>query len=133
VATYISLVSIIYSLFLRAAWNPLSLHGLNDTLFHDIIPIAYVLQWILFSPKNGLRSFDPIIWLIYPVAYISYTLIHGAATNWYPYWFADVSKLGYPVALRNTGFVLIAFVTVGFVFLTFSKLLARRSRWGVYR
>jgi len=133
VATYISIVAIIYSLFLRGSWDPLSLHGLNDTLFHDIIPIAYVLQWILFSPKNGLRLFDPIIWLIYPVAYISSTLIHGAATNWYPYWFADVSKLGYPVALRNTGFILIAFVTVGFVFLTFSKLLARRSRWGVYR
>ena len=125
VATYISIVAIIYSLFLRGSWDPLSLHGLNDTLFHDIIPIAYVLHWILFSPKNGLRFFDPFLWLAYPAVYIAYTLVHGAAANWYPYWFADVSKLGYPIALRNTGFVLVAFYAVGLIYLGLSKLLTR--------
>jgi hypothetical protein len=79
----------------------------------------------LFSPKNGLRFFDPLFWLIYPAVYIAYTLVHGAAANWYPYWFADDSKLGYAVALRNTGFVLVAFYAVGLIYLGLSKLLAR--------
>ena len=128
VATYISIVAIIYSIFLRGSWDPLSLHGLNDTLFHDIIPFAYVLHWILFSPKNGLCFSDPLFWLIYPAVYIAYTLVHGAAANWYPYWFADASKLGYPIALRNTGFILMSFFVVGLVFVLISKVLTRRSK-----
>ena len=128
VATYISIVAIIYSIFLRGSWDPLSLHGLNDTLFHDIIPFAYVLHWILFSPKNGLCFSDPLFWLIYPAVYIAYTLVHGASAIWYPYWFADVSKLDYPIALRNTGFVLMAFLVVGLVFVLISKVITHRSK-----
>jgi hypothetical protein len=39
--------------------------------------------------------------LVWPALYIGWTLVHGAASSWYPYPFIDVADLGYPTALRN--------------------------------
>ncbi|MEU3464979.1 Pr6Pr family membrane protein [Streptomyces sp. NPDC006733] len=69
--------------------------------FHYIAPVAAVLGWLLFGPRNRL---DPatLAWsVLWPLAWIAYTLLHGAVTGWYPYPFLDVSLKGYPVALRN--------------------------------
>jgi hypothetical protein len=56
------------------------------------------------------------------VAWIGYTLAHGAASGWYPYDFLDVSTLGYAVALRNLAFV----VLVALVFLLAFWLVDRK-------
>jgi len=55
-----------------------------------------------------------------------YALIRGAIVNWYPYWFADAGQLGYLVALRNSFFVLFAFLVVGLIYVGVAKLFATR-------
>jgi TRAP-type C4-dicarboxylate transport system permease small subunit len=60
--------------------------------------------------------------LVWPLAWIGYTLAHGAATGWYPYDFLDVSALGYAVALRNLAFV----VLLAAAFLLLFRFVDRR-------
>ncbi|MFM9904555.1 MAG: Pr6Pr family membrane protein [Pyrinomonadaceae bacterium] len=127
VATYIAIVAVIYSLLLRKPWDPTTIRGLLDTTFHDLIPAAYVLCWLISAPKARLRWLDPIYWLVFPGLFITYTLIRGAVIGWYPYYFANVTLLGYPTALRNTGFVLLTFVIVGMVFVLAGKLIVHRT------
>lgn len=125
VASYISIVGIVYSLFLRSVWAPERWNAVADHALHDVMPILYVVYRLIFAPKNGITRSAPLKWLAYPVIYFAYSLIRGAFVDWYPYWFADVTKLGYPKALTNAGLVLIGFLVVGFVFLGLSKLLSR--------
>jgi hypothetical protein len=120
---YITIVAVVYSLFLRSVVNAQGWHLYSDHIVHDIVPALFVLYWLVFCPKRGLKWIDPVKWLIVPVLYIAYSLVHGAFDNWYPYWFADVTKLGYPTALRNSAFVLIAFLVVGLVYAAIGRLI----------
>jgi hypothetical protein len=128
VAVYISIVGLIYSLFLRGVWDPQGWQKFADHSLHDASPILFISFWLIFVPKSELKWIDPVKWLVYPVAYVFYYLVRGAIVNWYPYWFADAGQLGYPVALRNSGLVLIAFIIVGLIFVGLARLMTRGTR-----
>ncbi len=127
VASYISIVGIVYSFFLRSVWDPQGWQSVADHLLHDALPLAFVIYWLVFALKAGVGWIDPFKWLIYPAIYIIYSLARGAVVAWYPYWFVDVTQLGYPTALTNTGFVLVAFSIVGFTCAGIAKLLSRTA------
>ncbi|MGD9588635.1 MAG: Pr6Pr family membrane protein [Pyrinomonadaceae bacterium] len=127
VAVYISIVGLVYSLFLRSVWDPTGWQAAADHALHDVVPLAYVIYWIIFAPKSGLGWSEPLKWLVYPLVYIAYSLTRGAFAMWYPYWFVDVTQLGYPQALTNTGSVLLAFALVGFVYVMIAKLFSRTA------
>jgi hypothetical protein len=127
IAVYITIVGIVYSAFLRGVVELTGWHVTSDHIIHDIVPPAFVLYWLILAPKAGITWIDPVKWLIFPALYIVYSLIHGALDNWYPYWFADVSKLGYPTALQNSAFVLVAFLIVGLIYAAIAKLASRTA------
>lgn len=125
VAVYIFIVGLTYSLLLRSIWDPTGLSLVLDVALHDVTPILYVLFWFFFVPKGTLRWSQPISWLIYPVLYVIYSLIRGAITGLYPYYFVDVKLLGYPKALLNTLLMLIGFWIVGLVVVVIDRFLGR--------
>lgn len=127
VAVYITIVGVVYSLFLRGVWDPIGWNAVADHSLHDVMPVLYVAYWLIFAPKGGIDWVDPIKWLVYPAAYFVYSLLRGAIVAWYPYWFADVTLLGYPTALTNAGLVLVGFAAVGFIYAALAKLLSRTA------
>ncbi|MBX3281324.1 MAG: Pr6Pr family membrane protein [Acidobacteria bacterium] len=126
VAVYITIVGLVYSLLLRASLT--GLWAVADHGVHDVVPIAYVVFWFICTPKSGLGWKDPIKWLSYPLAYVAYSLVHGAFTGWYPYWFVDISKLGYAVGLRNAAGVILGFVVVGLIFVAVGRAFSRTAK-----
>jgi hypothetical protein len=76
-AVYIFVVGLIYSLVLRALWEPSGLQLAADIALHDLVPTLYVVYWLFCVPKGTLRWDQPIHWLIYPLAYMAYTLVRG--------------------------------------------------------
>ena len=51
-AVYIAIVGIVYQLLLRQLWNPQGAQWVADVVLHSIIPVAYVLYWLLFAPRS---------------------------------------------------------------------------------
>jgi hypothetical protein len=125
VAVYIFIVGLTYSLLLRSIWDPTGLSLVLDVALHDITPILYVLFWFFFVPKGTLRWSDPVYWLIYPVLYVLYCLIRGAITGLYPYYFVDVTLLGYPKALLNTALLLVSFWIVALIVVAIDRFVGR--------
>jgi hypothetical protein len=123
-AVYISIVAVVYSLFLRSVVNAQGWHLISDHIVHDVVPVLFVLFWLIYAAKDDIKWIDPVKWLVVPFLYIAYSLVHGALDNWYPYWFADVTKLGYPTALKNSAYVLVAFLIFGFIFVAIARLIA---------
>ncbi len=128
IALYIGIVGLVYSLALRALWDPQGWQKTADMILHDIIPVLYLVYWIFFVLKGSLKWKDVLTWLIYPLIYIIYTTIRGAVTGWYPYPFIDVNTLGYAHTLRNTGILLIAFTGVGLLLIGIDRLISRLLR-----
>ena len=118
VTVFMIVVGVIYNIILRFLWAPQGLQRVIDELLHSVQPVYFLLFWLLFTPKKGLKikQFNP--WLLYPLAYISYVILLGVCTGHYPYPFADAELLGYPKALLNgaaimAGFWVLAWLLAG--------------------
>jgi hypothetical protein len=110
-AVYMLVVAVTYEWLLRGEHN--GLDYLANLGLHVVLPALVILLWLVFTPKRGLSLRQPLAWLIYPAAYIAWTLARGAAIHHYPYFFADADKLGYPRALLNGAGFLAAFWVLG--------------------
>jgi hypothetical protein len=125
VAVYIFVVAVVYHLLLRSLWNPTGLQLIADIALHTVVPVLYLLNWLVFVPRATLRYTQPAWWLIYPMIYISWTLLRGAFIGLYPYPFADVATLGYPRAIFNAILFLIGFYLLGLLAVALDRGIAR--------
>lgn len=127
VAVSIAMVGIIYHLLLRKIWNPQGLQLIADMSLHYLMPILFIIYWALFVSKTGLRWVNAIIWCIYPIAYLVYSLVRGKITGSYPYPFIDVGTIGYQQALINSAGLLVCFILLGLVFIIAGKLIHKAN------
>jgi hypothetical protein len=127
IASYIAVVVLVYVTTLRTLWAPEGAQWLADVLLHYLMPLAYLAFWLFVMRKAGLRWYDPLLWLIYPVFHLGFVLVHGRWSGFYPYPFIDVSKLGYGKMALNAFGVLAVFLVSGVVVLIVSRLLAKRE------
>lgn len=121
-AVYIAIVGVVYQLLLRQLWNPKGAQLLADMLLHAVIPLGYVVYWLIFAPRTGLSWRDAVVWLVYPSVYLVYVLVRGAVSGLYPYPFVDVNVLGYAGVLLRAGVLMAVFLGMGL-------LLVAVSRW----
>lgn len=111
VTVYIVIVGIGFSVLLAGLENTtLTAVPWDNIVLHYIIPIAAVIDILIDKPKAILRFKQSLIWLVYPVAYVAYSLVRGAITGWYPYPFLDPSHNGY-VGIFATSTALLALGT----------------------
>ena len=122
---YIIIVGLIYHLFLAKQWNPQGWEFIADQILHTAVPLFYFVVWLFFADKQRMKLTTAFSWLSYPVAYIFYTLIRGAIIGKYPYFFIDVTKLGYGMTFRNIGLIAAAYVILGVVVILLNNLLRR--------
>ncbi|GAB2580614.1 Pr6Pr family membrane protein [Dyella jejuensis] len=127
VAASIAFVGIAYYMLLRHVWQPQGLQWLADVLLHYVTPILFVVYSNLALRGIALRWTAPWWWSIYLAVYFVYVLVRGAVIGSYPYGFIDVSKLGYAVAVRNGGFLLLAFWIVSYLLLLLWRVGPRRA------
>jgi hypothetical protein len=125
VAMYIAVVGLVYHALLAGTWNPQGLQLVVDQILHTVMPIAFVLDWLLFTPKGRLRWVDPVKWLAYPLLYGLWTVVHGQMIGWYPYWFIDIGALGWVRALTSFGALLVFFLGLGLVVTALDRGLSR--------
>jgi hypothetical protein len=126
-AVYIAIVGCSYQLLLRHLWNPQGAQWLADTLLHSVIPLVYVLYWLLFAPRTGLRWKDAVCWLVYPALYFGYVLARGALIGIYPYPFVDVTALGYGGVFVRAGVFLLVFLGTGLLVVAVGRWTKGRS------
>jgi hypothetical protein len=118
---YIIVVGIVYNTILRLTWNPQGLQMVVDEILHSVIPVLFILFWVIFVPTEGLKYKQAFSWLIYPLLYMLYAVIHGAITNFYPYIFVDVTRHGYGKVLSNAGLILFAIFVLSLILIATGK------------
>jgi hypothetical protein len=94
-------------------------------LLHYVVPPAYVGFWLLFVPKGQLKPHHIAAWLIFPVAYVAYSLVRGAVTGWYPYPFLDVAAVGYASVLSTVALMILGFSLVAALLVAIDWLMGR--------
>ena len=98
----ITVTGIVYATVLAKVHEP---HGWQETstntVFHYIVPIMMVGGWLLFGPRRRIDARTVALASVWPAAWITYILIYGRVTKWYPYPFLDVATHGYGRVVVN--------------------------------
>ncbi len=67
----------------------------DNIVLHDLMPLAVALDWVVDRPAHRLTFRHAVVWLVFPLAYVVYSLIRGHFVGWYPYPFLNPSAHGY--------------------------------------
>lgn len=128
VTLYAVVVGLVYHFLLHATWSPQGWDLVANIALHYVMPAAILFDWLLFTAKGRLRWIDAPKWLAFPLSYGGWTLIHGYAADWWPYWFTDVSALGLGKAALYFSGLLVFFLAVGLAVVAIDRRLGRRDR-----
>ena len=108
---------------LQLAWVDFALHKLS--------PIIVVLDFVLDPPRTRLSTRDALLWLVYPLIWLAYTLVRGAAVGWYPYPFLNPAHAGgYGSVAVTSLFILVAGAVLSLAVAWLGNRLAERRDAG---
>jgi hypothetical protein len=92
-ALYMTVTGIVYVTLLSGEDLGLLQPWINIVL-HYVMPSAVLLDWLYQPQKSTLSTKQTLYWLIFPAAYLTYSLLRGPLANWYPYPFLNPDKVG---------------------------------------
>lgn len=107
-----ALVGVVFNTLLREVDLGSLLPWIN-TWLHYIMPIAAVADWLIQPPRHSIPLKRVGVAVVFPLAYLAYSLIRGADLDWYPYPFLNPANGGY-----GTVAVTCVFIAVGFIAMT---------------
>ncbi|QBI52405.1 Pr6Pr family membrane protein [Streptomonospora litoralis] len=101
----------------------------SSDLLHAVAPIMAAADFVLFDRHRRMRPHYAVVWLAYPLAYAVFTTVRGALFQQtaYPYFFVDVSLLGYAGLLRSVLIYGAAFSLLGAVLVVADRLLGAKG------
>lgn len=123
----IIVTGIVYQVALAGLYE---LHGLPlfaDTMLHKVTPILFVLGWLVAGPRGAL-TWRTVWWsLLYPLAWLAFTLPRGAITGFYPYPFVDAATHGYGRVTLNCIAIGLFFTALAIGALLLDRRLSKKS------
>lgn len=128
VALYIGATGVVYNTILRPLADFEGLQLVVDELLHLIIPVLFLLYWLLFVPKASLGWKNIGLWMIFPAVYCIYSLVRGAIVGYYPYPFFNADHLGYQQVLINCAGMVMLFGITAVVLVAIAKGMGKYSR-----
>ena len=117
-ATFFMIVTGIVFAVLLSGLEGVALTALpwDNVVLHYIIPIAAALDWILDPPSKRVSFRRGLLWLIFPLLYLGYSLIRGPIAQWYPYPFLNPANGGYgQIAITSLIILIVGVVLVWIV------------------
>lgn len=94
-----------------------------DKLLHVVVPVLAVGCWLAFGPRPRVDRAVVLAALLWPVAWLVWTLLVGALSGWYPYPFLDVSLHGYASVLgAAAGVTVVMLVLLGLIALLDARM-----------
>ncbi|HEY8637293.1 MAG TPA: Pr6Pr family membrane protein [Candidatus Limnocylindrales bacterium] len=99
-----------------------------DFVLHKLFPVVVVLDWLIDPSLTRLTFRQSLVWLVYPLVWVVFTLIRGAIENWYPYPFLDPANGGYgSVAVVSAG-IFVGFLVIIAITVTLGNTMRDRGR-----
>lgn len=126
-ATSILMVGLVYSVALRALWNPTGLQKVADVLLHDATSLVWLALW-LFAPHPRLAWREIASALLLPIFYVLYAMGRGMSDGWYAYWFLNPAAQSPAELLVSILVLLCAFVLMAAALVWVDRRLANGVR-----
>ena len=100
-----------------------------NLVIHTYAPILIVVDY-LFSLKGPRPKLRKALWVVvYPLVWLSFSLVRGLSDGWWPYWFINPGSEGGVVGmLTYIVIIAVAFIVLGFIVLGLRLVIAKVLR-----
>lgn len=102
--------------------------------FHVILPIMYVLDWLLFYEHKKIRWFYPLASVVFPALYVVFVYSRAAILNFnpeapyiYPYFFLNLETQGVAGVAKWVAILFVGFIALGYIFYGIDKLIKSKK------
>lgn len=118
VTLYMVVTGIVFALLLSGIEGvQLTAVPWDNTVLHYLVPLAIVADWLIDRPTKRIPLRRALWWMVFPIAYLAYSLVRGPLVGWYPYPFLNPDNGGYgavvltSVAIALGGVVLVVLIS----------------------
>ena len=104
----------------------------QNYIVHGVMPLVFVLDWLLAPPTARLSRGKACRWLAFPLVYLAVSLIRGPIVKWWPYDFLDPREPGGYTHVTTWSLIVLAVFVVFMFVIVFAgnQLGSRRSASG---
>ena len=102
--------------------------------FHVVLPVLYVLDWILFYEHKKVRWFYPLASVIFPVLYVVFVYVRAAILKFnpevpyiYPYFFLNLATQGVAGVAKWVVILFTGFIVLGYLFYGIDKIVKSKQ------
>ena len=99
ITLYITVTLVIFALILQPLAGIEGMFEIGNMLYHYIIPILVIIEWVLTHKDEEYEKKMALYWLIYPFIYLGYAMIVELVTGQYIYFFISITEYGALVIL----------------------------------
>lgn len=102
--------------------------SLNNLTMHVILPIMFVLDWVLFYEHDKTKWYYPLLSTIMPLIYVVFILIRATIINHtttsvvYPYFFLNLETLGWQGFFMWLSILVFDFIALGYLIYMFDHV-----------
>ena len=107
---------------------------INSVLFHIILPLMYLMDWILFYEHKKIKWYYPLISVSFPVIYAIFIFIRAWILDFnpeapyiYPYFFLNLDELGVVGVIKWIGILSVVFIAIGYIMFGIDKILKKNK------
>jgi hypothetical protein len=132
--TFTVVATLVYNLLLRGLADDPKDGGyvwpvLPNEILHVWAAIFMLIDWMLSSRRINLRI-RTIFWvLVFPLAWLIYSVIRGLIVNWWPYWFINPNEpAGITGMLTYILAIMLFLLTVAIALLGLQRITVRAFR-----
>lgn len=131
----ILLTFIIFNFMLAGAREPELNFYINSVLFHLILPIMYLLDWVLFYEHKKVKWYYPLASVSFPVIYATFIFIRAWILDFnpeapyiYPYFFLNIDELGIGGVIKWVVILSVVFIAVGYLILGLDRIDLKKRK-----
>lgn len=125
--TYLAITFVVFALLLADTDVDTAVVWV-DRVLHRVLPVVLTIDWLIDPPSAKITWQQARWWLVYPVAWVTYTMIRGALTDRYPYPFLDPANGGYGAVAVYTAAIFVGAVLAIGAIMWAGNAIGARSR-----
>lgn len=126
---YMVVTGVVYNVLLRGVDVGIESTAFGDLcneLLHVVVPVLILVDWLVVPPLRVIGRSRALLFLLFPLVYLGYSLARGELSGWYPYPFLNPGNGGY-------GRVLLYGLVLAVVMLGLSMAIEETGRRGAAR
>ena len=120
ITLYITVTFLVFAVVLSPLYHPSGIDGVLNIMLHYIIPIGFIIDWLITEGNNYQWTFIPY-WFCYPIGYLIFALLHGGTIGDYLYPFLNLDTWGIDGLIIRVFILILLFSTLSSIYITISR------------